>query len=178
MRRLLLLLPMSVVLAACPGDKRAARRDSVPVDTTQLVAADTTPGDLSGVQTNLPAATPDTFKRVPLTPSGSRPAQRAIPEAPGALMEAVQREQAFSRFCFTEYGQKTDPSLTGGVAMVVTVNSQGISDARVGDARWSSSAAGRAVNRCLNERAKGAWRLPAGAVKPGQYVVQLSFRGT
>jgi hypothetical protein len=173
-----IVLPLCVLLAACPGDKRTARRDSIPVDTTQLATADTAPGDLSGVKTALPAATPDTFKRVPLTPAASGQTQRSIPEAPSALMEAVEREQAFSRFCFTEYGQKADPSLTGGVAMVVTVGAGGITDAKVGDARWSSSAAGRAVNRCLNERAKQAWRLPAGAVRPGQYVVQLAFRGT
>lgn len=163
---------MCLVLAACPrGDKKVAVRDSIPVDTT---SADTT--DLSSVTTNLPPAAPDTFKRQKLTATGTVGTSYAA--APSALMEAVQREQAFSRFCYQEYGQKADPSLAGGVAMVVTVGSQGITDAHVGNARWSSSAAGRAVNRCLNERAKQAWRVEPGVVKPGQYVVQLSFRGT
>jgi hypothetical protein len=163
---------MCLVLAACPrGDKKVATRDSIPVDTA---SADTV--DLSAVKPNIPEAAPDTFKRQKLTATGTVGA--SYEAAPSALMEAVQREQAFSRFCYQEYGQKADPSLAGGVAMVVTVGSQGITDAHVGNARWSSSAAGRAVNRCLNERAKQAWRVEPGVVKPGQYVVQLSFRGT
>jgi hypothetical protein len=170
MRRLSLAI-MCLVLAACPRDKKIAARDSITVDTT---SADTT--DLSTLQTNLPPPAPDTFHRQKLTAEGVVGSSYAT--APSALMEAVQREQAFSRFCYQEYGQKSDPSLAGGVAMVVTVGSQGITDAHVGNARWSSNSAGRAVNRCLNERAKRAWRLEPGAVKPGQYVVQLSFRGT
>jgi hypothetical protein len=162
---------MCLVLAACPRDRKIVDRDSIPVDTTSV---DTT--DLSTLPSNLPPVAPDTFRRQKLTAEGTVSASYAT--APSALMEAVQREQAFSRFCYQEYGQKSDPSLAGGVAMVVTVGSQGITDAHVGNARWSSNSAGRAVNRCLNERAKRAWRLEPGAVKPGQYVVQLSFRGT
>jgi hypothetical protein len=162
---------LCLVLAACPRDKKVAVRDSIPVDTTTV---DST--DLASLETSLPPAAPDTFRRQKLTAEGTVGPSYAA--APSALMEAVQREQSFSRFCYQEYGQKSDPSLAGGVAMVVTVGSQGITDAHVGNARWSSSAAGRAVNRCLNERAKRAWRLEPGVVKPGQYVVQLSFRGT
>jgi hypothetical protein len=61
--------------------------------------------------------------------------------------------------------------------MLVTVGSSGITEARVADANWTSRAAGSAVNRCLNERAKLAWKLAPGAVRNGSYVVQLSFRG-
>jgi hypothetical protein len=92
-------------------------------------------------------------------------------------MDAVQREQAFSRFCYQEFGQKSDPSLAGGVAMVVTVTRAGIDDARVANDSWSSPA-GSAVNKCLNDKAHLAWKLEAGAVKPGKYVVPLSFRGS
>jgi hypothetical protein len=63
------------------------------------------------------------------------------------------------------------------VAMIVTVGSSGISGAEVGNSRWTSST-GRAVNTCLSQKAKQAWKLEPGAVKPGRYVVQLSFRGT
>lgn len=186
----LLAIPLLVLLAACPGDKKVVRR----ADTTQSTAAasldttamsDTARGDLSSVQTSLPPAEPDTFKRRTLASasegrrsSGTREAAPSIPAAPGPLMEAVQREQSFSRFCYQEFGQKSDPSLAGNVAMVVTVGDEGITDARVEDSNWSSRNAGSAVNRCLNERAKLAWKLPPGSVHPGRYVVQLAFRGS
>ena len=178
------------VLAACPSDKKPERA-SVPVDSTLTSAAgmvgqDTTTTDLSSLQSNIPPAAPDTFRRRTaaelardegVSTSSRGGAASRLPEAPEALMTAVQREQAFSRFCFQEFGQKSDPSLAGNVAMVVSVGSSGISDASVGNDSWSSSA-GQAVNRCLNQRAKLAWKVEPGAVKPGKYVVQLSFRGS
>lgn len=171
--KLLLALPAVLVIAACPGEKKRAQ---IPVDTTTL---DTTVAtDLSQVPSNLPEAEPDTFKPRVLRPSGGTSAGASIPAAPGPLMDAVQREQSFTRFCYTEFGQKADPTLRGNVAMVVTVGSSGITGANVGDARWSGAAAGRAVNACLNQRARDAWKLAPGAVKPGKYVVQLSFSGS
>ena len=167
----LALVPLMLVLLACPRDKRDADTLAVeppPVDTL----------DLSSVSTNIPEAAPDTFKPRQPTPPPRAATSSPIPQAPAALMAAVQREQSFSRFCYQEFGQKADPSLAGNVAMVVTIGSQGVTDARVGDSNWSSSAAGSAVNRCLNEKAGIAWKVSAGAVRPGKYVVPLSFRGT
>jgi hypothetical protein len=166
---------MVMLFAACPKDK-TAKRDSMPVDTTHLDTTQTT--DLSTVQTTLPPAEPDTFKQRKLTPpAGNAGGGLSVPAAPSELMEAVQREQSMTKFCFTEFGQKTDPTLRGNVAMVVTVSANGISNATVGDARWSGATAGKAVNNCLNQKAKLAWKLAPGAVKPGKYVVQLSFSG-
>jgi hypothetical protein len=167
-------LPMLLLLAACPKDKPKA-------DTIAVVpppAAVDTPVDLSSVQSNLPPAEPDTFKvRTPKpVRETSQPAQPSYPEAPAALMETVNREKSFSRFCYTEFGQKSDPTLRGGVAMIVSVSSSGIDDARVGNDSWSSSA-GKNVNKCLNEKAHLAWKLEAGAVKPGKYRVPLTFSG-
>ena len=167
----LALVPLMMLLIACPRDKREADTlavEPVPVDTT----------DLSEVASNIPDAAPDTFKARQPTPPPRAATSSPIPQAPAALMAAVQREQSFSRFCYQEFGQKADPSLAGNVAMVVTVGSQGVTDARVGDSNWSSSAAGSAVNRCLNEKAGIAWKVGAGDVRPGKYVVPLSFRGT
>ena len=167
----LALVPLMLVLLACPRDKPDADTLTVepaPVDTL----------DLSSVSTNIPEAAPDTFKvRQPTAPPRAA-STSPIPQAPAALMAAVEREQSFSRFCYQEFGQKSDPSLAGNVAMVVTIGSQGVTDAKVGDSNWSSSAAGSAVNRCLNEKASIAWKVSAGAVRPGKYVVPLSFRGT
>jgi len=92
-------------------------------------------------------------------------------------MEAVSRERTFSRFCYQEFGQKLDPSLTGGVAFIVTVGTNGVTDANVANDSWSSNA-GRGVNRCLNERAASAWRIGAGAVPAGRYIVRMTFTGS
>lgn len=172
----IMIVPMMLLLAACPKDK-TAKRDSMPVDTTHLDTTKTT--DLSSIQSNLPPAEPDTFKQRKLPTASSNDgggASMSVPAAPAALTEAVQREQSMTKFCYTEYGQKSDPTLRGNVAMVVTVGAEGITNATVGDARWSGSA-GKAVNSCLNQKAKLAWKLAPGAVKSGKYVVQLSFSG-
>lgn len=182
------LLPLAVVvLAGCPSDKKPERTASVPVDSTIQAPADTaTPTDLSSLQSNIPPAAPDTFRRRTaaelardegVSTSSRGGAASRLPEAPEALMTAVQREQAFSRFCYQEFGQKSDPQLAGNVAMVVSIGSGGVSDATVGNDSWSSNA-GQAVNRCLNQRAKLAWKVEPGVVRPGKYVVQLSFRGS
>jgi hypothetical protein len=177
MRRLWI-VPMALLLAACPKDKEPAADTAVPVDT---MASTDTAVDLSTLETNLPPVAPDTFTR--RNPADNPDARRAtqpsagnIPAAPAALMSAVEREQAFSKFCYQEFGQKSDPQLRGGVAMVVTVGSGGITNASVANSNWTSNA-GSAVNRCLNEKAKQAWKLEPGEVKAGRYVVQLQFSG-
>lgn len=91
-------------------------------------------------------------------------------------MEAVSRERTFSRFCYQEFGQKVDPTLTGGVAVVVTVGASGITSANVANDSWTSNA-GAAVNRCLDERAATAWKVAPGAVPAGKYVVRMTFTG-
>jgi len=184
--RRLALLPFLAVALACPGDKKkdTARipLDTVKPDSTKTLAtADTTSTDLSKIKTNLPKAAPDTFHQQKLTPvrGGGVGSNRntSFADAPTPLVDAVEREQSATRFCYTEFGQKADPSLRGNVAMVVTIGNSGVTDAEVGDSKWSGSA-GRAVNRCLDQKAKAAWNVAPGAVKPGRYVVQLSFSGT
>ena len=178
----LALLPLLAILAACPGDKK--KTTQLPVDTmkpesTKVATTDTTPTDLGTVKTNLPKAAPDTFHQQKLTPSGGdvgSSSRTSFADAPAPLLDAVQREQSATRFCYTEFGQKADPTLRGNVAMVVTIGNSGITEAHVGDAKWSGSA-GRAVDRCLDQKAKQAWNVAPGAVKPGHYVVQLSFSG-
>ena len=185
----LALLPLLAVALACPGDRKNTA--SLPVDTakpdttkTVVASADTTGTDLSKIKSNLPTVAPDTFKQQKLTPATARSGgvgtsgHTSFADAPTPLVDAVEREQSATRFCYTEFGQKADPTLRGNVAMVVTIGSSGVTDATVGDSKWSSSSAGRAVNRCLDQKAKQAWNVAPGAVKPGRYVVQLSFTGT
>lgn len=161
------------VALGCPGERRD-KGDSTRV----AIPVDTTPVDLSKVETSLPPALPDTFKgparRVARRSSGD--VEPPIPPAPPALMEAVSRERTFSRFCYQEFGQKVDPQLTGGVAVVVTVGTSGITSANVANDSWTSNA-GAAVNRCLNERAATAWKLAPDAVPAGKYVVRMTFTG-
>lgn len=164
---MLAVLPAVAVLAGCPKDKTKDK----PADTFK---PDTTAVNLDTLKSDIGQAAPDTGKPpvLPTTPAG--PTQSRIPPAPAALMEAVQREAAFTQFCYQEFGQKSDPSLRGGVTMVVTVGRAGISAARVGASNWSSGA-GKSVNKCLEEKAADAWKLPSGAVSPGQYAVPLRF---
>ena len=180
----LTLLPLLVVALACPGEKKKDVAQ-IPVDTLKpadTTASDTTKTDLGGLKANLPAAAEDTAKQQKLRASGGSEgvggaSRSSFPDAPAPLVEAVQREQSATRFCYTEFGQKADPTLRGNVAMVVTIGSSGVTDATVEDSRWTGNTAGRAVNRCLNQKAKVAWNVSPGAVKPGKYVVQLSFSG-
>jgi hypothetical protein len=168
MNRLLLATPLVLVLLACPKDDD---ENAVPVDT---IARDTTPLNLDSIATALPPAAPDTFTPPKLD---TRPAQSSrYPSAPAPLMDAVEREQAFSNFCYREFGLKSDPRLRGGVAMVVTVGRNGVTAARVAADSWSSSS-GKAVNECLNERAANAWKISPGEVRPGTYQVDLRFTG-
>jgi hypothetical protein len=179
----LALFPFLAIALACPGDKKKDTAQ-IPVDTakpdsTKLATTDTTPTDLGKIKANLPQAAPDTFHQQKLTPSGGgvgNSGRTSFADAPTPLLDAVEREQSATRFCYTEFGQKADPSLRGNVAMVVSIGNSGVTDARVGDAKWSGSA-GKAVNRCLDQKAKQAWQVAPGAVKPGHYVVQLSFSG-
>jgi hypothetical protein len=163
----LIIVPLALALVGCPGDKQQALVDTI--------ARDTTPIDLSQLPSNIPEAAPDTFTP-PKLPTAQPAGGERIPDAPAELMAAVEREQTFTRFCYQEFGLKSDPSLQGGVAVVVTVTRQGITSARVGADSWSS-AAGKNVNRCLNERAKDAWEITPGSVRPGTYRVPLTFRG-
>lgn len=157
-----------VLLAACSGEKakQGAQAPRTPAPPVQ----DTTPMNLGSIKSAIPPAAPDTFK-----PPKPDSVMASIPPAPPELVSVVEREESFSKFCYQEFGQKADPTLRGGVAMVVTVGREGIGDAKVANDTWSSTA-GKSVNTCLEERAPRAWKPAAGTVKPGKYVVQLSFR--
>ncbi|HET7457145.1 MAG TPA: hypothetical protein VFJ74_05800 [Gemmatimonadaceae bacterium] len=176
-KRYTLLLLCLAGVVACPKDKKRGAADTA-VAVAPPLTQDTTPTDLSAVQSNLPPVAPDTFTRRKLPRPPRQPAETAsrYPAAPAELMAAVERSQTFSKFCYQEFGQKADPSLRGGVAMLVTVDASGVADAKVANDSWSSGS-GKAVNSCLNERAKTAWKLSPGAVKSGKYVVQLAFSG-
>ncbi|MBM4194119.1 MAG: hypothetical protein FJ202_07050 [Gemmatimonadetes bacterium] len=127
------------------------------------------PVDLSNLKANIPKASSETFTFRPLK-------VEQIADAPPALMDAAEREQGISRFCYQEFGQKVDPKLIGAVALVVTVRANAIVDIRIGADDWSSSV-GRAVDRCLIQKTPQAWKLlPDARVADGRYVVQLQFR--
>ena len=163
-RSLLFLAALSI---ACSGDAPKQVAETTPPP--PKLAPDG-PTDLSGLKANIPKATLDTF-----TPLANLKVEK-IPDAPSALMDAAEREEGISRFCYQEYGQKADPKLVGAVALVVTVDGNVIQGARVGADDWSSKA-GAAVNRCLVQKVAQAWKLlPGERVPAGKYVVQLRFR--
>jgi hypothetical protein len=161
----LVALGVTLPLAACPGKDKPKQVAKATIDTT--------PPNLDSIKAAIPAPVNDTFT----PPKPTRARSVSLPSAPPPLKEVVEREQSFSRFCYQEFGQKVDPQLQGGVALIVSVSSNGgISNVRVADDTWSSRV-GQEVNRCLLPRAKEAWKVPPGAVKAGDYVVQLTFRG-
>ncbi|HEU4563744.1 MAG TPA: hypothetical protein VFS05_03805 [Gemmatimonadaceae bacterium] len=173
MKRIALILLALVAVVAVVLLVRS--REEAPRVAVDTVPIDTTPVNLDTLQAAIPEAAPDTFTRPKLPEAPVRTVRQSYAPAPPALMDAVERERTFTRFCYEEFGQKADPELRGGVAMLVTVGPNGVSEARVANDSWTSQY-GKTVNRCLNERAKDAWRLPAGAVKPGVYQVDLAFR--
>jgi len=171
----LILVPVVFLTLRGRGERGAGPG---PDSARSAMPTDTMPVDLSKVQTSLPPTLPDTFKGPARTrrSAGEVVREPPIPPAPPALMDAVDRERSFSRFCYQEFGQKVDPSLRGGVAFVVSVGSSGITAAKVANDSWSSNA-GTGVNRCLDQKAATAWKLTPGAVPAGKYVVRMTFTG-
>ena len=170
MHRSCLLVPVFLLLAACPGDRDDLGQDTLPLPPVSL---DT--GDLSGIVADIPPVAVDS----PVTRQTSTgEAAPEIARAPEALLEVVRRESGSNQFCYTEHGLKRDPSLHGALTMVVRLDASGITSARIGGSNWvGSREAARAVNDCLVDQARRAWTVPAGAVSPGQYQIPLRFRG-
>lgn len=171
MYRTVVVASMLFVLAACPGDRNELAQDSLPV---QPLPEDTV--DLGAIVADIPPVAVDT----PSSAGGTvaREREPEIPRAPEPLLAVVRRESASNQFCYTEHGLKRDPALHGALTMIVTVGTDGITNATVGGSRWvGSREAARAVNACLIDRARSAWTIPAGAVRPGRYQIPLVFRG-
>lgn len=158
-----------VLVSACGGESAPPPATSQAAKAIVEAPAPSAPVDLSKLSSNIPRASTDTFTM-------RRLEVEKIPDAPAALMDAAEREQGISRFCYQEYGQKVDPKLIGAVALVVTIKGNAIADVKIGADDWSS-AAGRAVVRCLTQKAPQAWKLlPDARIADGRYVVQLQFR--
>ncbi len=162
-----------LVLFAC-GEAPAAKPESAaapgPVAVAPIASESTpAPVDLSKLQSNIPKASTDTFTFRPLR-------VEQIPDAPQPLMDAAERERGISRFCYQEFGQKVNPKLTGAVALIVTLEANVITAARIGADDWNAPH-GKAVNRCLVQKVPQAWKLaPDADLKDGRYVLQLQFR--
>ena len=72
---------LAILALGCPGEKRPKGADSART----AIPVDTTPTDLSKVQTSLPPPAPDTFKGP--AQKVARKAPPPVPSAPPALME-------------------------------------------------------------------------------------------
>lgn len=146
------------------------KTEAKPAEPVHALASDSAPADLSKLSANIPPPVADTFTPIKMIKVEN------IPDAPPDLMDAAEREESISRFCYQEYGQKVDPKLVGAVAMVVTVDGNAIQAVRVGADDWSSGA-GKGVETCLVQKAPQAWKiLPGAHVAAGKYVIQLRFR--
>ena len=171
MHRSLLIVPMLLLMAACPGDRNELAEDSLAL---QPLPEDSM--DLSEIVADIPPVAVDTPSS--RTQSAGGEAAPEIPRAPEPLLDVVRRESASNQFCYTEHGLKRDPSLYGALTLIVTVGANGITNATVGGSNWvGSREAARAVNQCLIDRARSAWTVPQGAVNAGRYQVPLRFRG-
>lgn len=163
---------LSLAFALACGESPAAKPEAAGAPAAPAsvpVPAEPAPVDLSKLQSNIPKASTDTFTFRPLR-------VEQIPDAPQPLMDAAERERGISRFCYQEFGQKVNPKLTGAVALIVTVEANVISGARIGADDWNAPH-GKAVNRCLMQKVPQAWKLaPDADVKDGRYVLQLQFR--
>lgn len=166
------LLPFLMLVAACaesPSAKPESAGAPIAAPAAVAVPAEPAPVDLSKLQSNIPKASTDTFTFRPLR-------VEQIPDAPQPLMDAAERERGISRFCYQEFGQKVNPKLTGAVALIVTLEANVITAARIGADDWNAPH-GKAVNRCLVQKVPQAWKLlPDADVKDGRYVLQLQFR--
>ena len=173
MHRFLLIVPMLLVLAACPGDRNELAEDSLALEPPEDTAT-----DLSEIVADIPPVAVDTPAPRSRRETAGGEAAPEIPRAPEPLLDVVRREAASNEFCYTEHGLKRDPSLYGALTLVVTVGANGITNATVGGSNWvGSREAARAVNQCLIDRARRAWTVPQGVVNPGRYQVPLRFRG-
>lgn len=166
----LLSLFLTLACAESPSAKpESAGAPQAAAPAAVAVPAEPAPVDLSKLQSNIPKASTDTFTFRPLR-------VEQIPDAPQALMDAAERERGISRFCYQEFGQKVNPRLTGAVALIVTLEANVITAARIGADDWNAPH-GKAVNRCLVQKVPQAWKLlPDADVKDGRYVLQLQFR--
>lgn len=92
----------------------------------------------------------------------------------GELGTYVRSRESQLRFCYNEYGLKTNPSLAGSVSASVTLTPSGsVTGVTITNRTWSGAGASE-TEQCIAEKIRG-WRFPSSDAGGGTYAFSFSF---
>lgn len=92
----------------------------------------------------------------------------------GELGSLVRSRESQLRFCYQEYGLKTNPGLAGSITVNITLASSGsVTGVDVGRRTWSGAGASE-TESCIRSRIR-AWRFPTSASGEGTYAFSFNF---
>ena len=106
------------------------------------------------------------------------PAVVAAPDIGGArrntdeLGSFVRSRESQLRFCYTEFGLKSNPSLAGSITTNISLTSGGsVTGVNISNRSWGGAGASES-ERCIRQKIQG-WRFPSGA--EGTYAFSFNF---
>jgi hypothetical protein len=92
----------------------------------------------------------------------------------GDLGTTVRSREPQLRYCYVEYGLKTDPGLAGSVTLALTLNAGGnVTNANLTRRTWSGESA-TSTEGCILEKAR-AWRFAASPSGAGTFEFSFNF---
>ena len=118
------------------------------------------------------------ISRAPVRVSAPRVIDAPAMGGPGRNMDElgtfVRSHEPQLRFCYNEYGLKSNPSLAGSVAVAISIQSSGsVSGVDITGGSLAGSGAG-AVQSCIKDKISG-WRFPSSSVGAGTYGFSFNF---
>ena len=106
------------------------------------------------------------------------PAVVSAPDIGGArrntdeLGTFVRNRESQLRFCYTEFGLKSNPGLAGSITTNISLTeSGGVTGVNISNRSWSGAGSSEAEN-CIRGKIRG-WRFPSGS--PGTYAFSFNF---
>jgi len=92
----------------------------------------------------------------------------------GELGQFVRSRESQLRFCYSEYGLKTNPSLAGTVTVAISLTGSGdVTSANITNRTWSGPGAS-ATESCIRDKIQ-SWRFPASESGGGTYSFPFNF---
>lgn len=108
----------------------------------------------------------------------SAPRAIDVPDVGGArrntdeLGTFVRSRESQLRFCYNEYGLKSNPNLAGSITTAITLTSSGnVTNVSISDRSWSGAGASEAES-CIRSKIR-SWRFPSG--QEGTYGFSFNF---